>query len=81
MASTRCTTEIQCHRCLGFCHVRKDCPSQRAYMATNDGYISTSNMKDDAAEDATAEDGNVLGSKDMAAFRSIIVHRVLSTQL
>jgi hypothetical protein len=38
-------------------------------------------MKDDAAEDATAEDGNVLGSKDMAAFRSIIVHRVLSTQL
>jgi hypothetical protein len=43
-------------------------------MATDDGYISTSNMEDDAAEDATAEDGDVLGSEDTAAFRSIIVH-------
>jgi hypothetical protein len=50
-------------------------------MATDDGYISTFDMEDDVAEDATAEDGNVLGSKDTAAFRSIIVHRVLSTQL
>jgi hypothetical protein len=61
--------------------VRKDCPSQRSYMATDDGYISTSDMEDDAVEDATAEDGDVLGSEDTAAFRSIIVHRVLSTQL
>ncbi|PVH66388.1 hypothetical protein PAHAL_1G232000 [Panicum hallii] len=59
--------------------IQKDCPSQRAYIATDDGYICTSNMEDDAAEDATAEDGDVLGSKDTTAFRSIIVHRVLST--
>jgi hypothetical protein len=38
-------------------------------------------MEDDAAEDATVEDGDILGSEDMAAFRSIIVHRVLSMQL
>jgi hypothetical protein len=38
-------------------------------------------MEGDAAENATAEDGNVLGSEDTMAFRSIIVHRVLSTQL
>jgi hypothetical protein len=50
-------------------------------MATDDGYISTFDMEDDATEDATAEDGDVLGSKDTAAFRSIIMHRVLSTQL
>jgi hypothetical protein len=50
-------------------------------MATDDGYISTSDMEDDAAEDATTEDGDVLGSEDTVAFRSIIVHRVLSTQL
>jgi hypothetical protein len=67
--------------CLGFGHVQKDCPSQRAYMATGDGYISTSDMEDDAAEDATVKDGDVLGSEDTAAFRGIIVHRVLSTQV
>jgi hypothetical protein len=81
MASIGRTTGLQCHRCLGFGHVWKDCPSQRAYMATDDGYISTSDMEDDTAEDATAEDGDVLGSEDMAAFRSIIMHRVLSMQL
>ncbi|PUZ75643.1 hypothetical protein GQ55_1G203700 [Panicum hallii var. hallii] len=59
----------------------QDCPNQRAYMATDEGYISTSDMEDDAAEDATAKDGDVLGGEDTAAFRSIIVHRVLSTQL
>jgi hypothetical protein len=50
-------------------------------MATDDGYISTSDMEDDTAEDATAEDGDVLGSEDTVALRSIIVHRVLSKQL
>jgi hypothetical protein len=50
-------------------------------MATGDGYISTSDMEDDAAEDATVKDGDVLGSEDTAAFRGIIVHRVLSTQV
>jgi hypothetical protein len=50
-------------------------------MAIDDGYISTSDMEDDAAEDAIAEDSYVLGSKDTVAFRSIIVHQVLSTQL
>jgi hypothetical protein len=37
-------------------------------MATDDGYISTSDMEDDAAEDATVEDSDVLGSEDTAAF-------------
>jgi hypothetical protein len=50
-------------------------------MATDDGYISTSDMEDDVAEDATAEVDDVLGREDTAAFRSIIVHRVLSMQL
>jgi hypothetical protein len=50
-------------------------------MATDDGYISTSDMEDDAAEDVAVEDGDVLVSEDTAAFRSIIMHRVLSMQL
>jgi hypothetical protein len=74
VASTGCTTGIQCHRYLGFGHVRKDCPSQRAYMATDDGCVSTSDMEDDATEDATTEDSDVLGSENTAAFWSFIVH-------
>jgi hypothetical protein len=50
-------------------------------MATDDGYISTSDMEEDIAEDATTEDGDILSSEETAAFRSIIMHRVLSTQL
>jgi len=75
-------TTVQCHRCHGFGHVRKDCPSQRAYIATEDGYISASDIEDDDEEEPeeAAEAGHVLGSENTAAFRSIIVKRVLSVQ-
>jgi hypothetical protein len=33
---------IVCHRCHGIGHVKKDCPSQRTYIATDEGYISAS---------------------------------------
>jgi hypothetical protein len=64
--------------------MKKDCPSQRAYIATdNGGYISTSNVEDeidntevdgveDDVEDAT------FGAKDMMAYHAIIVQHVLS---
>jgi hypothetical protein len=38
-------------------------------------------MEDDASEDATVEDGDIHDSGDTVAFRSMIMHRVLSTQL
>ena len=60
--------------------MRKDCPSQRAYIATEDGYISTSDIEDEEQAEVVMEGGDVLGSKDTAAFRSIIVKRVLSAQ-
>jgi hypothetical protein len=59
-----------------------ECPSQRAYIATDDGYISTSDIEDDEdQEQAVPEDGEVFGSEDMAAYMNIIVQRVLSTQV
>jgi hypothetical protein len=30
-------------------HVMKDCPSRRAFIATEDGYVSTSDVEDDLA--------------------------------
>jgi hypothetical protein len=37
VASTCCTYGIRCDKCQGVGHVKKDCPSQRAYIATDDG--------------------------------------------
>jgi hypothetical protein len=33
--------------------MQKECPSQRAYIATEDGYISTSDIEDDEDEEQT----------------------------
>ena len=43
--------------------MQKDCPSQRAYIATEDGYISTSNIEDEEDEDTDEEGGEVLGDE------------------
>jgi hypothetical protein len=61
--------------------VQKDCPSQRAYVATGDGgYISTSDIEeDDAAADDT--EGHVLGGEDTLGYMNIIMQHVLSTQI
>ena len=61
--------------------MQKDCPSQRAYIATEDGYISTSDIEDEEDQDADEEDGEVLGDEATASYRSIIVQRVLSSQV
>ena len=61
--------------------MQKDYPSQRAYIATEDGYISTSDLEDEEDEDTDEEDGEVLSEEDTAAYRNIIVQRVLSSQV
>ena len=58
--------------------MQKDCPSQRTYIATEDGYISISDIED---EDTDEEDGEVFGDEATAAYRSIIVQWVLSSQV
>ena len=81
IASTGRTSGIQCHRCHGYGHVQKDCPSKRAYIATEDGYISTSDVEDDEEEEPIQGDGEVFGSGDTSAYMSVIVQRVLSAQV
>jgi hypothetical protein len=74
VALTGCTSDIQCHRCHGFGHIQKECPSQRAYIAIEDGYISTSDIDDDEDEEQAVQgDAEVFGSKDTIAYMSIIV--------
>ena len=61
--------------------MQKHCPSQRAYIAIEDGYISTSDIEDEEDQDTDEEDGEVLSVEATTAYRSIIVQRVLSSQV
>ena len=61
--------------------MQKDCPSQQAYIAIEDGYISTSDIEDEEDQDAYEEDSEVLGDEATTSYRSIIVQRVLSSQV
>ena len=61
--------------------MQKDCPSQWAYIIIEDGYISISNIEGGEDQDTEEEDGEVLGDKATASYRSIIVQRVLNSQV
>ena len=61
--------------------MQKDCPSQWAYIAIEDGYISTSDIEDEEDEDIDEEDSEVLGDEATVAYRRIIVLWVLSSQV
>lgn len=81
-SSVASTGRIQCHRCQGFGHVQKDCPIQRAYVATEDGYITTSDVEEEEEEEEVEdEDGEVFGRDDTTDYRTIVVQRVLSMQV
>ena len=77
------TSSIKSHRCHGIGHVKKDCPSQRTYIATEDGYISASDAEDDDdgdSSEAAIDDDAMFGGAATGNLRSIIVQHVLSTQ-
>ena len=69
------SSSIVCHRCHGIGHVKKDCPSQRTYIATDDGYISASDGEDDDddSSDVAANDDAMLGADATSNLRSIMV--------
>jgi hypothetical protein len=82
------TSDIRCHCCHGVGHVQRNFPSQRAYIATDDGgYISTSDVEDndnggaDLENNEANDDGHVFGRNYTSTYRSIIVQRVLNTHV
>lgn len=74
-------------------HIMKDCPSQRAYIATKGGgYVSASDVEDEyalAANLAGKEDElktDIDHDEELSAaatenYRTLIVQQVLSTQM
>jgi hypothetical protein len=48
VASTGRTRDVQCHRCKGFGHVQRDCPSKCVLVVKDDGaYSSASDFDED----------------------------------
>jgi hypothetical protein len=87
-ASSSRSTNIVCHRCKGMGHVMKDCPSRHAFIATNDGgYVSASDVEDNLAlaanhvADSESEEEAIDPMIIAAGYKSVLVQRVLSTQL
>ena len=48
VASIGRTRDVQCHRCKGYGHVQRDCPSKRVLIVKDDGeYSSASDFDED----------------------------------
>jgi len=73
-------------------HVLKDCPSRRAFIATEDGYVSASDVEDDLALAAHIVADPTEGDQDtetiaidsvtaIAGYPSLLVQRVLSSRV
>jgi len=73
-------------------HVMKDCPSRRAFIATEDGYISASDVEDNLALAANIAADPTAGVQDMetitidsvaasVGYPSLLVQRVLSSRV
>jgi hypothetical protein len=61
--------------------MKRDCPSQRTYVATDAGYISASDVEDDDdTSDDAGDDDAIDGDAATSNFRNIIVQRVHSAQ-
>jgi hypothetical protein len=73
-------------------HVMKNYPSRRPFIATDDGYVSASDVEDDLALAANIDADSTEGNQDKEAiiidsvaaaadYPSLLVHRVLSTRV
>jgi hypothetical protein len=61
--------------------MKRDCPSQRTYVAMDVGYINVSDVEDDDdTSDDAGDDDAIDGDAATANFQNIIVQCVLSAQ-
>ncbi|WVZ84536.1 hypothetical protein U9M48_031562, partial [Paspalum notatum var. saurae] len=84
--STGRTRDIRCHRCKGFGHVIRDCPSKRTLLIRDDGeYSSTSDSEATQyamlATDHAARAEVHVNPGDADRYESLVARRVLSTQV
>ncbi|XP_062227319.1 uncharacterized protein LOC133925396 [Phragmites australis] len=91
VASTRRTKDVQCHRCKGYGHVIRDYPKKRVLIIREDGgYSSASDLDvetyamlatDIAGQEDTFDHKEYVAASDANKYLSIVVQRVLSTQI
>ncbi|XP_066347010.1 uncharacterized protein, partial [Miscanthus floridulus] len=92
VVSTGRTRDIQCLRCKGYGHVRKDCPSTRVMVVRADGgYSSASDFDEEtyallaannvAEGDDFQQDEEHIGAEAAEHYESLVVQRVLSAQM
>jgi hypothetical protein len=93
VANTGRTRDIQCLRCKGYGHIRKDCPSTRVMVVRADGggYSSASDLDEETyallAANSVGKGDHFqqaeehIGAEDAEHYESLMVQRVLSTQL
>jgi hypothetical protein len=84
------TSDIKCHRCHGVGHFQRDCPSNKSYIAIDDGgYVSASDVEDgfalqtNNAGDLDDDDAVVFGSEHTEEYstKTYVVQQVLSAQM
>jgi hypothetical protein len=88
-ASSSRVRDIQCHRCKGSGHVMRGCPSKHVLVVRGDGEHSPASdfNEDTLALLADDHEGNEdhpkehIGTGDADHYESLIVQRVLSTQI
>jgi hypothetical protein len=92
VASTGRTSDIQCLRCKGYGHIRKDCPSTHVMVVRVDGgYSSASDLDEETyvllatnnvgKGDHFHQDKEHIGTEAAKHYESLMVQRVLSTQM
>ena len=92
VVSTGRTRDIQCLRCKGYGHIRKDCPSTRVMIVRADGgYSSASDFDEEtyallaannvAEGDDFQQDEEHIRAEAAEHYESLMVQRVLSAQM
>ncbi|WVZ97508.1 hypothetical protein U9M48_043035 [Paspalum notatum var. saurae] len=84
--STGRTRDIQCHRCKGFGHMIRACPNKRTLLIRDNGEYSSASDSEETqhvmfATDHAAKEEVHVDPSDADRYESLVVQRVLSTQV